>query len=101
MPHCKQRVSTLIVACASGLVGATYSAHAMGYDSLACAELAERRIGYFTSAGYCAPGVEAASCKPAPDGVKSLPPADQTQVEMIVKVEVRKGCNDPSVTTPK
>lgn len=70
-------------------------ASAMGYDSLTCGELAERRIGYFTNNGFCAPGAAAdagSKCLPPTDGAKALPEADRTQVEMILKVEVRKVC---------
>lgn len=72
---------------------------AMGYDSLACPELAERRIAYFTNNGYCGPGVAEGTrdgagnpCKPASAGPSGLPEGDRTQVEMILKVEARKGC---------
>lgn len=74
-------------------------AFAMGYDSLACPELAERRIAYFTGNGFCAPDVAEGTkdtsgkpCKTAVAGPASLPDADRSQVEMIVKVEARKGC---------
>lgn len=74
------------------------SGYAMGYDSLACPELAERRIEYFTNNGFCAPGVPEGTpglagraCK-TPSGPGDLPQADRTQVEMIVKVETRKAC---------
>lgn len=77
---------------------AATSGHAMGYDSLACPELAERRIEYFTNNGFCAPGIAEGTpgiagrpCK-APGGPADLPQADRTQVEMIIKVETRKVC---------
>jgi len=77
---------------------AATSGHAMGYDSLACPELAERRIEYFTNNGFCGPGIAEGTpgiagrpCK-TPAGPADLPSADRTQVEMIVKVEARKAC---------
>lgn len=82
------------------LVAASWAApvFAMGYDSLACPELAERRIAYFTNNGFCAPDVTEGTkdvsgnaCKNAA-GPSSLPDADRTQVEMIIKVEARKDC---------
>lgn len=82
----------------AAVLSAAGPAHAMGYDSLACPELAERRIAYFTENGFCAPGVaegtKDAMGKPcrAPAGPEGLPGADRTQVEMIVKVEARKNC---------
>lgn len=70
----------------------------MGYDSLACPELAERRIEYFTNNGFCAPGITEGTpglagrpCK-TPGGPGDLPQGDRTQVEMIIKVETRKSC---------
>lgn len=75
------------------------SALAMGYDSLACPELAERRIAYFTDNGFCAPGVAEGTkdasgngCKAADAGPAGLPDGARTQVEMIIKVEARKAC---------
>lgn len=72
---------------------------AMGYDSLACPELAERRIAYFISNGFCAPDVAEGTkdpsgkpCKAAAADPAGLPDADRSQVEMIIKVEARKGC---------
>lgn len=73
-------------------------AGAMGYDSLACPELAERRLAYFTQNGFCAPGTapDKTATKPcAPIDAQSLqmlPEADRTQVEMIVRTEARKSC---------
>lgn len=71
---------------------------AMGYDSLACPELAERRIAYFTDKGFCAPGtaegtpgIAGRPCKTAA-GPGDLPQSDRTQVEMIIKIETRKRC---------
>lgn len=82
------------------LLLAAPAAHAMGYDSLACPELRERRIEFFNTNGFCAPGEKAEAnaqkagrdCSEPPEGVKSLPEAERTQVEMIIKVEARKGC---------
>lgn len=75
------------------LICASTSAYAMGYDSLTCGELVERRDGYFAEFGFCAPGnAPSNSCKSAPDGVQGLPEAERTQVEMIEKVLERKGC---------
>ena len=67
---------------------------AMGYDSLACPELAERRVGYFTNNGFCDPAkTDAKDCKPLDAGAEAqLPEADRTQVQMITKVETRKSC---------
>ena len=67
---------------------------AMGYDSLACPELAERRAGYFTNNGFCDPAkADAKDCKPMAEGAEAqLPDGDRTQVQMIVKVETRKSC---------
>ena len=69
-------------------------AYTMGYDSLACPELAERRIGYFTSNGFCDPAAkDPKDCKPMAEGAEAaLPDGDRTQVQMIVKVETRKSC---------
>ena len=80
-----------IVLAALGLSSPTL---AMGYDSLACPELGERRIGYFTNNGFCDPAKkDAKDCKPmAADSEVALPEADKTQVQMIIKVEVRKSC---------
>jgi hypothetical protein len=52
-------------------------AWAMGYDSLACPELAERRIEYFTNNGF---------------SEAQLREADRTQVQMIIRTEARKDC---------
>ena len=67
---------------------------AMGYDSLACPELAERRIGYFVDNGFCDPGKsDAKDCKPiTAESLASLPEAIRTQVGMIIRTESRKGC---------
>ena len=67
---------------------------AMGYDSLACPELAERRVGYFVNNGFCDPAKkDAKDCKAmAADSEAALPEADKTQVQMINKVETRKSC---------
>ncbi len=67
---------------------------AMGYDSLACPELGERRVGYFVNNGFCDPAKkDAKDCKPmAADSEAALPEADKTQVQMIIKVEARKSC---------
>ena len=67
---------------------------AMGYDSLDCPELAERRIGYFTQNGFCDPAkTDAKDCMPiAPGAEAGLPEADRTQVQMIIRTETRKEC---------
>lgn len=67
---------------------------AMGYDSLACPELAERRIEYFTNNGFCNPAkADAKDCKPIAAGAEAgLPEADRTQVQMIIRTEGRKAC---------
>lgn len=87
-----------LMAAGSILILTPASGNAMGYDSLACPELAERRIEYFTNNGFCAPyvaegtpGLAGRPCK-TPSGPGDLPQADRTQVEMIVKVEARKAC---------
>ena len=66
----------------------------MGYDSLDCPELAERRSGYFTANGFCNPAkADAKDCKPiAADAEAGLPQGDRTQVEMIMRTELRKAC---------
>ena len=80
-----------IVLAALGLSSPTL---AMGYDSLACPELAERRVGYFVNNGFCDPAKkDAKDCKAmAADSEAALPEADKTQVQMIIKVEARKSC---------
>lgn len=67
---------------------------AMGYDSLACPELAERRIEFFTNNGFCNPAkADAKDCKAiGPASEAELPAADRTQVQMIVRTETRKEC---------
>jgi len=73
---------------------------AMGYDSLACPELAERRIAYFTSNGFCDPAKAADNSKPDGTGCKAiaagseavLPEPDRTQVQLIIRTEGRKSC---------
>lgn len=76
-------------------------AFAMGYDSLACPELAERRIAYFTANGFCDPAKAAEAgnaeankgCKPIAAGAETLlPEPDRTQVELILRTEGRKSC---------
>ena len=69
-------------------------AFAMGYDSLACPELAERRIEFFTNNGFCNPAkADAKDCKPIASGSEAeLPEAARTQVSMIVRTETRKAC---------
>ena len=66
----------------------------MGYDSLDCRELAERRIGYFTTNGFCDPAKpDAKACKAiATDAEAGLPEGDRTQVQMIMRTELRKAC---------
>ena len=85
---------SVINAALLGLALSPLPAFAMGYDSLACPELAERRIGYFTANGFCDPAkADAKDCKPIATGAEAaLPEADKTQVQMIVKVEARKSC---------
>ena len=67
---------------------------AMGYDSLDCPELAERRIGYFTSNGFCDPAKsDAKNCKAIAAGAEAgLPDSDRTQVQLILRTEGRKSC---------
>lgn len=86
------RVGT--IAFVLGSVGLSSPIFAMGYDSLACPELGERRVGYFVNNGFCDPAKkDAKDCKPiAADSEVALPEADRTQVQMIVKVELRKSC---------
>lgn len=72
----------------------TNPAAAMGYDSLDCPELAERRIGYFTSNGFCDPAkADAKACKAIAAGAEAdLPEADRMQVQLIQRTEARKAC---------
>ena len=91
------RVSTIALALASVALSASIStnpAAAMGYDSLDCPELAERRIGYFTSNGFCDPAkADAKACKAIAAGAEAdLPEADRTQVQLIQRTEARKAC---------
>ena len=67
---------------------------AMGYDSLDCPELSERRAGYFTSNGFCDPAKpDAKNCKPIVAGAEAdLPDADRIQVQLIQRTEGRKSC---------
>ncbi|MEZ5899602.1 MAG: hypothetical protein R3D51_08930 [Hyphomicrobiaceae bacterium] len=75
------------------LICVSTSAYAMGYDSLTCGELVERRDGYFAEFGFCTAGSsQSNSCKPASDGAQGLPEPQRTQVQMIEKVLTRKGC---------
>ena len=69
-------------------------AFAMGYDSLDCPELAERRSGYFTANGFCDPAkADAKDCKHVAAGAEAaLPEGDRTQVQMIMRTELRKVC---------
>ena len=85
---------TFVVCAASGFVFAPLPALAMGYDSLACPELAERRVEYFTNNGFCNPAkADAKDCKPIAQGSEAgLPEADRTQVQMIIRTEGRKEC---------
>jgi hypothetical protein len=87
------RIGNWLVGAAFGLL-VPAAALAMGYDSLACPELAERRIEYFTNNGFCDPAkADAKDCKKIEAGAEAqLPAGDRTQVEMIVKVEARKSC---------
>ena len=77
-----------------GLAVLPLAAHAMGYDSLACPELAERRIGYFVANGFCDPAkTDAKDCTPITPGAETqLPEAERTQVQMIIRTERRKDC---------
>lgn len=88
------RRSITVLGAAAGLVFSALPALAMGYDSLACPELAERRIEFFTSNGFCNPAKEdAKDCKPIGNGSEAeLPEAARTQVSMIVRTETRKAC---------
>ena len=91
MPSCR---STFVLGAAAGIVFSTLPVLAMGYDSLACPELAERRIEFFTTNGFCNPAkADAKDCKPiAKDSDAELPDAARTQVMLIVRTELRKEC---------
>ncbi len=88
------RRSITVLGAAAGLVVSAFPAYAMGYDSLACPELAERRIEYFTNNGFCNPAkADARDCKPIVSGSEAeLPEAARTQVSLIVRTETRKEC---------
>ena len=49
------RTIGLVAAILASLV-MSEAASAMGYDSLACPELGERRVAYFVENGFCDPG---------------------------------------------
>ena len=89
------RRSMSVLGAAAGLVVSALPAFPMGYDSLACPELAERRIEYFTNNGFCNPAkADAKDCKPIVEGSDAeLPEAVRTQVIMIVRTETRKECS--------
>ncbi len=88
------RRSISILATAAGLAVSALPVLAMGYDSLACPELAERRIEFFTNNGFCNPAnADAKDCKPIVSGSEAeLPEAARTQVTLIVRTETRKEC---------
>lgn len=88
------RRSNSVLSAAAGLALSALPSLAMGYDSLACPELAERRIGYFVNNGFCDPAKpDAKDCKPiAPGSEAELPEADRTQVQLILRTEGRKEC---------
>lgn len=88
------RRSTFVLFAAAGLAISALPVRAMGYDSLACPELAERRVAYFMNNGFCNPAkVDAKDCKPiAPGAEAELPEAVRTQVQMIIRTEGRKEC---------
>ena len=91
------RVGPIALALTSLALSTSFStipATAMGYDSLDCPELAERRIGYFVNNGFCDPAkADAKSCKAiAAGGEAGLPEADRTQVQLIQRTEARKSC---------
>ena len=88
------RRSTSVLSAAAVFSLSVHSALAMGYDSLACPELAERRIEFFTNNGFCDPAkADAKHCKPiVPDSEAELPEAARTQVTLIVRTELRKEC---------
>lgn len=86
------RITPLVVL--GGLAAMPVPVSAMGYDSLACPELAERRIGYFVENGFCDPAkADAKDCKAIVPGAEAqLPDAARTQVQMIIRTEGRKDC---------
>ena len=94
------RRSNSVLSAAAGLALSALPALAMGYDSLDCPELGERRIGYFVNNGFCDPAKsdakaksDARECKPiAPGSEAELPEADRTQVQLILRTEGRKEC---------
>ena len=88
------RRSIFVLGAAAGLALSALPALAMGYDSLACPELAERRIEFFTTNGFCNPAkADAKDCKPIAIGSEAeLPEAARTQVTLIVRTELRKEC---------
>ena len=90
----RSRRSASLLAAAAGLAVPALPVLAMGYDSLACPELAERRIEYFTYNGFCNPAkADAKDCKAiGPGSEAELPQADRTQVQMIIRTETRKEC---------
>lgn len=67
---------------------------AMGYDSLTCPELGERRVAYFVENGFCDPSkADQKDCRPIKEGSEAdLPAATRTQVQMIIRTEARKSC---------
>lgn len=83
-----------LVAAILGPLALSGHALAMGYDSLACPELAERRIAYFVENGFCDPAMaDAKDCTPITPGAEAkLPEAERTQVQMIIRTESRKDC---------
>ncbi len=86
--------SIFAFAAVAGVALAPLPSFAMGYDSLACPELAERRIEFFTNNGFCDPAkADATNCKAIAKGSEAeLPEADRTQVVLIVRTETRKEC---------
>ena len=88
------RCTTSVLSAAAVLSLSAHSARAMGYDSLACPELAERRIEFFTNNGFCNPAkADAKDCKAiGPGSEADLPEAPRTQVQMIIRTETRKEC---------
>lgn len=78
----------------AGLLLMPCAAFAMGYDSLACPELGERRIAYFVENGFCDPAkADAKDCKAIEEGsAEQLPEPALTQVTMIMRTEKRKEC---------
>ena len=89
-----RRSTSVLAATLTGLALSALPVLAMGYDSLACPELGERRIGYFVNNGFCDPAKpDAKDCKPIAAGsVAELPEADRTQVQLILRTEGRKEC---------